>query len=362
MCSLDLSSVKDFECINKCLFDEGTVDSPNLVFVPMQNRHEACVIFFIYFDKRNNIMILYRLNLVETINDFMLFSLSNFKVKTFNELAKDVGIKAFSFLDEISSEVVTVFMTYTLKGKVWIMRMKNDSFFNPMFLDFTNKDIFINTKHIMVLDYETRSMRFIGLLENYLFDRKIWPDIKIKSISQFDTIFFVDDFILAEHKDSPFRYVSIILNHGNPYINKVSMLRLSVNVIPKYIQTSRMSMVLLGFKSRNEFVCLLKSFVVQYKLEFSDHRVQLKKNQKIKRLFAFYLLFKTYYDDTFTKKIEVNLSDDYQITSKLSFLDIAKFNNWQKIDLSKYFNGNIYAFKFMVEDLHDHELTFPTYS
>jgi hypothetical protein len=348
VCSLNLQSIKNYECTNKYLFNFKEIDSQHLQYVRSVNKHNVCVLLFINSNEEGIIGI-FRLTLTESLDELMFFELSKFYLKTDTKVTKNAIIKGMSFLDDSKELTVTVFMVYYL-GNAWIARMVEDFLLEPVSLNFLNKDVFINTQHIMVLDYNKGNIQFYGLLENYNFVREIWPNFKLQSFMSAEDFTVVDDFIAVPLANYPNKFATIVLNDGNPYINKITQIKIQSKILPKYLQTSRMSMVFLGYSSFGEFICLLKSTVIHFFLNLIDHTIRLSTNKKQQKLFDFFLLFKTYFNSSFTHRVRVNLSDDYQIMAKQDYLNIWKFTNGKNINLLNYFKGNIYLFTFMIQE------------
>jgi hypothetical protein len=256
-------------------------------------------------------------------------------------------IKSFGFPNPDSGETVTVLVIYDTKSMT-LIRLSNDSIYDPVFRTINDENIFVNQKYIMIVNYQTKSIEYINLIYGYSILRNIWPKFDILPLLNEKKIYIIHDFFLAKLASDPTQILTIKIAQTSPYISKQNQITVNINFI-KFLRTDDISIVIFNSDQKN-FQALLNTNILKYKLSPKRSNYILKNQKNRTVLFSFFTKFLTYNDHVFLNEISVNIPKEYFINS-LEFSEIQITSTKKLIDFSYLFSGNIYSIDFKNEEI-----------
>ena len=346
ICSVDFELTEDFICLEYDLFPDSEIDSSKLQYVETQNFNPSMTIMFIYYSLKSNSRYVYKLGIEEIQTDQIKFKFQQFLINSTFELKKDFHIQSVGFPALGNQTSVIVIFLYD-DTYVYIIRISDKILYEPLQFNLTDKDVFVNDKNVMILDYSTLSMEFINLNFGYSITRTIWPFIQISPlITSKKEIYIIHDFLLVRKKDNSNFLLTLRIQDNNPFLSKGAIYK---NVDPfqlKYICTDDLSLVVIKLNRDQTFQTIFSSELLKYQLSVA-HSSNLNDNDvKENTLFSFFVVFHTVNKHSFFNQINIKITDDYLIEVPDNQKEIVVSSYNTSVNLTNSFSGNIYTIDF----------------
>ena len=328
-----------YKCTEIQLFNEQRDKSSKFKYIKTVNLKTVFSMLF-YEETESKYLRIIRLTPTFLVKNNLNFNKEEFFINSKANSARNFDLQGYSFKTEDSDQIISVLIINDSK-RVFIIKLTESGLSEPFLFGGVSSDVFVNKKHIMLLDYKKRELTFFNLFSNLSFTRKIWPSIKIKSVSNDHQVRRVNDFILVRLADKN-TYASILLKDQNPVINKTNTIKTNFQLNPKYLMTNKVSLVIVDTQHKNQFIAFLRSYVVSFDLKILSKKTIYEVTKNKNKLFSFFVVLESMNQMSYTHLIQILLPNDYIINRKESRQ--ADFKN--RFNLSSLFKGNIYKFDF----------------
>jgi hypothetical protein len=225
-----------------------------------------------------------------------------------------------------------------------------DQFYMPVYRDILNKDVFVNRRHLMLFDYSLGVVEYINFLGNTSFFRGIWPPMQLEPVSFINNITIVHDFVVMKVKDKLSEFVNIQITNENPVI----ITKFNITNINKYfgiyLLVGDITMMAFGMSLNDTIICVVKSNIMRYQLNFYKNDFLDVEQQKKNIEFPLNLVLFSIDQNKMLHRFKIQIPPEYNIQRKTQ--SVSKYLQKKKkfINLTELFKGSIYFFDFRTKD------------
>lgn len=262
-CTLNYETKTDRLCISHQLFDEKTIKSSKLEFVNTQNFNPSLTLIFLKPGKPN---LIYKFSIKTLHEDNIEWDFRYFVFSSFFDLKPERKIKSFGFIDPDSGVSINMLALYDFEN-AYIIRISNQSIYEPIQCSLKGKDLFINDQYIMLLEYDALEIQYINFRYGFTLKRKIWTEIPIISLKSVSDVNIIHDFLLVRQKSEPSIILTLKISDLNPHITKGNDVLTVKDTVPiKYMMTDQFSIASLGIGNTQSFEAILSTRILKYQL------------------------------------------------------------------------------------------------
>ena len=233
-----------------------------------------------------------------------------------------------------------------------MVRVSNQSIYEPVRRSLLGADLFMNEEYIMLLNYEALKIEYINLRYGFSLTRKIWTQIPIIGLKTASGVFIVHDFVLVRQKSNPAILLNLKISNLNPHITRGSDTLVVNELTPiKYMRTDCFSVVSLGYSYSLNINAILSTSILKYQLSPSRSSEVGTSVLENNILFSFFVVFFTWNKLNYLNQVNIKITQNYIIDTNIKDLPIQIYYEEATFKINELFKGNIYSVDFKVSSI-----------